>query len=183
VYKVNVKWGGDYQPGVKPKKPRYVKVGDQEIPQRYELFAKPSDDDGRPSFRLVFEVVDGVPQCRGAYIESTDHGREVRRVDLDFPLEDYLEWATQVVGQLGNRQLTQGQHFEIDRSTDPFLRAVRSVRRTGRRRGPSDDQLREAVEVYKAADHAPTQAVADRFGIAHRTASLWMTRARQTGML
>ncbi len=120
-----------------------------------------------------------MPQCRGVHLDSTEHGREVRRADLDFPLEDHLEWATQVVAQLSQPV----RPTEIDLTFDPYLRTIRQARRTSRRRGPSDEQLREAVEVYRSAEHAPTQAVADRFGIAHRTASLWITRARQKGFL
>jgi hypothetical protein len=160
----------------------FAQVGDREIPRRYEMVWTPDEDEPRPAVRLVFEVIDGAPQCRGVHFESTEHGREIRRVDLDFPLEDYLAWATATVGQLAHGGY-RGEHFEVDLSADPFLRAVRQSRRSMRRRGPSDKQLREAVEVYRAAGRAPTQAVAERFDIAPRTASLWMTRAREKGLM
>ena len=69
------------------------------------------------------------------------------------------------------------------RGIDGFRRTVQHARRTTRRRGPSDDQLREAAEVYRSAEHAPTQAVAEHFDVAHRTASLWIKRARERGYL
>lgn len=66
---------------------------------------------------------------------------------------------------------------------DVFRAGLRQARRTPRRRGPSDDDLRQAAEVYQAADHAPTEAVSVHFEIAHRTASLWIKRAREKGFL
>ena len=161
----------------------YAQVGDREIPQRYEMTWTPGDDEPELAARLVFEVIDGVPQCRGVHIESTQHGREIRRADLDLPLEDYLELATVTVGLLPGTTWSQGQQFEIDMSTDPFRRTVQRARRTAHRRGLSDEQLREAAELYRTTEHAPTQAVADRFGIPHRTASYWIRRAKDRGML
>jgi transposase len=66
---------------------------------------------------------------------------------------------------------------------DAFRGIVQSVRRTARRQGPAEPELREAAAVYQSADRAPTAAVAERFGIAHRTASLWISRARKLGYL
>jgi hypothetical protein len=158
-----------------------ARVGDRDIPQRYEMTWIPDEGESGIVARLVFEVREGTPECRGVYLESTEHGRQIRRVDLDVPLEDYLVFATVTVGLPG--PYIQGQRREVDVSTDPFRRTVERSRRTARRRGPSDDQLREAAVLYQATNHAPTQAVADRFGIKHRTASLWISRAREKGML
>lgn len=46
------------------------------------------------------------------------------------------------------------------------------------KRGPSDEQLLEALALYRSTPHAPTEAVAKHYGIAHRTASLWIKRAQ-----
>jgi hypothetical protein len=173
VYKIGVKWDHTRDGG------RRVQVGDKRLPPTYEMHATPAEDETRPALVLLFEVVDGVPQCRDVHMTSTEHGREIRRADLDFPLEDHVEWATQVVAQLSQPK----RPTEIDLTGDPFLRSIQQARRTARRRGPSVEQLREAAEVYRSAGHAPTQAVADRFGIAHRTASGWITRARKQGFV
>lgn len=159
-----------------------VRVGDRDVPQRYEMVWTPGDDETGPAARFVFEVIGGVPQCRGVHLESTERGREIRRADLDLPLEHYLELATISVGLLPGASITNGERVEIDLA-DPYRRQVQQARRTNLRHGPSDDELRQAVTVYEATAHAPTQAVADKFGIAHRTASLWIKRAREAGML
>ena len=174
MYKVNVKWGSTIGSG------RHVQFGGKRLPQTYELHATPADDENRPALLLVFEIIDGVPQCRSVHVDATERGREVRRADLDLPLEDHLEWATQLVAELNQ---SSSPPAVVDLPIDPFLRTVRQARRTSLRRGPSDEQLREAAEVYRSAGHAPTQAVADRFAVSHRTASGWITRARKNGLL
>jgi hypothetical protein len=174
MYKRSVKWGSTIGSG------RYVQVGDKRLPQTYEMHWTPDGDENRPALRMLFQIVDGVPQCRGVHVDATEHGREVRRTDLDFPIEAHLELATQVVAQLGHTRTTE---FVLDRTSDPFLRTIRQARRTSLRRGPSDEQLREAADVYRSTEHAPTQAVADHFDIAHRTASGWIGLARKKGFL
>jgi hypothetical protein len=169
-----------------PGHPREQVVGDRLLPEDYEVDGVPTDDDPRPAYHLTFKVIDGVPQCREVRVTSTDHGREVRRSDLQFAIEDYLEWATLSLAQpVASTAREDGRLvMTLDpRGLDAFRSMVRRARRTTHRRGPSDEQLREAAGVYRAADHAPTQAVADRFEIAHRTASLWIKRAREKGML
>jgi hypothetical protein len=163
-----------------------VEVGDRDLPEDYEVDGVPDDDDPRPAYHLTFKVIDGAPQCREVRVTSTDHGREVRRSDLQFAIEDYLEWATLCVAQpVASTAREDGRLvMTLDpRGLDAFRSTVRRARRTTHRRGPSDEQLRAAADVYRAAEHAPTQAVADRFEIAHRTASLWIKRAREKGML
>ena len=163
-----------------------AQVGDRMLPKLYELHAEPNDDEPRPGLTLEFEVIDGVPQCRGLHLVSTEHGREVRRGDLRIALEDHLEWATLAVAQpvLGGRREGGAFVMTLDPSgLDAYRGTVQSARRTAQRRGPGEPELREAAEIYQSADHAPTVAVAERFGIKHRTASLWIARARKLGYL
>jgi hypothetical protein len=164
-----------------------AQVGDRMLPQRYEFVMEPEEDEERPGLRLVFEVLDGVPRCRELHLISSDHGREVRRTDLRLPIEDYLEYATTYVAQpVKSTRLEPDMTavMELDQSgLDSFRRVVQSSRRQVSRRGPGETELREAAELYAATKHAPTEAVAARFGIAHRTASLWISRAKKLGYL
>jgi hypothetical protein len=60
---------------------------------------------------------------------------------------------------------------------------VRAARRTSKRR-LSDEMLEEVAQVYRSnVTNKPTQAVADHFGKAHRTAGLYVSRAREAGLL
>jgi hypothetical protein len=171
--------------GPTPGDLRFVPVADREIPQRYQLVWTPDDDEPGPAVRIVFEVIDGVPQTREVHYEATAHGREIRRHHLDFPVEDYLEEATVMVGQFAEMGygFENGQSFVVDMASDPFRREIQRVRAAQRRRGPTDAQLREAADVYAKTDHAPVVAVGERFGIERRTASKWIKLAREKGFL
>lgn len=165
---------------------RRARVADRLLPRRYELTAEPNPDEPGPALRLIFEVRGGVPQCVGLHLDSTEHGREIRRADLRIPLEDHLEWATQAVAQpVRDIRREPGRTvFELDSTgLDVFRSGLRRVRRVAARRGPGEAELREAAEVYTRAGATPTVAVAEHFGIAHRTASLWISRARKAGYL
>jgi hypothetical protein len=162
-----------------------TEVGDLTLPKQYELVFEPAGDEPGPALRLVFGVVDGVPQCREVHLVSSEHGREVRRTDLrSIALEDHLETATLTVAQpVAEGRREDGKFvMTLDQSgLDGYRRTVQSARRTAQRRGPGEPELREAAEIYQSTDHPPTVAVAERFGIKHRTASLWIARARKLG--
>lgn len=52
--------------------------------------------------------------------------------------------------------------------------------------GPTEETLRWAAQVYRRAlsrGGAPTKTVADVFGVSHRTAGLWIEKARRAGYL
>jgi hypothetical protein len=165
---------------------RKVQVGDRMLPERYELHAEPNDDELRPGLTMVFEVIGGVPQCRELRLVSSEHGREVLRTDLRVPVEDHLEYATLAVAQPVRYTERKDGSFvmELDPAgLDVFRGIVQSARRTTRRRGPTDAELLEVAKAYQAADRAPTAAVAEKYGIGHRTASLWVSKARKLGYL
>lgn len=162
-----------------------AQVGDRSLPQRYELHAEPNDDEPRPALTLVFEIRNDVPQIRELHLVSTDHGREVLRTDLRVPLEDHLEWATLAVAQPVKGRRKNGTFvMELDSSgIDVFRGIVQTARRTTRRRGPTETELREVAKVYQSAGRAPTATVAEKYGVGHRTASLWVSKARKLGYL
>ena len=56
--------------------------------------------------------------------------------------------------------------------------------RAGRKVKVTDDLLREVAEVYRAnVSGKPTEAVANHFDRSHRTATLYIKRARDNGFL
>ena len=61
-------------------------------------------------------------------------------------------------------------------------KSVSRARRNTRRQIP-DEKLSEVADVYRANPTRPTAAVAERFGLALRTASLYVKRAREAGLL
>jgi DNA-binding transcriptional MerR regulator len=79
---------------------------------------------------------------------------------------------------------TGPKHFKVGRRVlyDPAdVEAWIDEPRT--RSGPTSVDLREAATIYQSAERAPTATVAKHFDIAHRTASLWISRARKLGYL
>lgn len=173
---------------VNPWREPLVTVESHRMPKRYELVVTGTGKDvRRPGVRFSFEVIDHVPQCREVIVASVEGGREVRSTDLrQIGVEDALEAASASVST-AHKETRDGVTVSVKRAGplafDEARKDVQKARRTARRRGPSDAELREAVEVYRSADRAPTQAVANHFEIAHRTASLWIKRAREAGYL
>lgn len=146
-----------------------------EVFHRFALKYKPTGDE--PAWRMVFDASDGVPRCVSFTIEKTESGREIRSVDLRLSVEDALEMSTR---SIAGRSVMPS--YEDVRS-GATLRAVRSARRTGRRK-VTDDLLREVAEIYRReVDSNPSEAIAAHLGIADRTARLYVRRARDAGFL
>ena len=145
------------------------------------------DNRGGPELHLRFEMSAGVPYCREVALRSVPGGREVRQVDIrSADLEQYLEIACQMAA-LPVTQKLEGGGIMASQVTSPaglaaVARSVSRARRNTRRQIP-DSRLPEVAEVYEANPGRPTAAVAERFGIALRTASLYVKRARDAGLL
>ena len=63
-----------------------------------------------------------------------------------------------------------------------MAKGVKRARRNTRRQ-LSDDKLPAVAEIYRANPKRPTAAVAEHFGLPLRTASLYVKRAREAGVL
>lgn len=160
-----------------------VRVGDMKIPQRYEI--RTDAEDGEPSLRMVFEVRNGVPECRGIYVESWEDGRGLRTSDVrSISVDDYVAAATaslalHIVDDDGREVLMSSAPQDVRNA----WRQVERVRvKAGPRRAHNVD-LGDVAEVYATAEHAPTKTVAEHFEMPHRTASLYVKRARDAGLL
>jgi len=155
------------------------------LPRRF--VASFPDDRGGPELHLRFEMRDGVPQCREVFLQSRDAGREIRPSDIkSVDVDTYLEISCQMIALHPVEEYFGGGVDAVISHREADLGAVQtSVRRARRntRRQLSDAQLAEVAEVYRANPSRPTAAVAERFGLALRTASLYVRRARDAGIL
>lgn len=152
----------------------YVAVGAVYLPPSFTAHYT-EDDAGAPDVAITFEVRDGVPVCREVRITATDDGHEVRHSGIvGVRIEDALDQA------IKNLLLPDRDKPGAVRAAVRESQAVRSSRRVV----ITEAMLREVAEIYRSnIGHGPTQAVADHFGKEHRTATLYVKRARESGLL
>jgi hypothetical protein len=120
-------------------------------------------------------------------LRSLPDGREVRQSDVrSADVEQFLEVACQMVALHVTEEHGAGAvsaaHSGAPGDVSHVARSVARARRNTRRQIP-DSKLPEVAEVYRANPDRPTAAVAEQFGIALRTASLYVRRARNAGLL
>jgi hypothetical protein len=152
----------------------HVKVGSVYVPPIFTAHYA-DDDAGAPDVALTFEVRSGVPECRDVRVTATEDGHEVRHSGIvGVRIEDALDEAIKNL-MLGNRHKPG-----VVRTTMRESQAARASRRTV----VTDSLLREVAEIYGASiGHKPTMAVRDHFEVKHRTAALYVQRAREAGLL
>lgn len=150
---------------------------------RYE----PEGDE--PAVVVVFRLGrDGILRCQSVKFDVPDGvDREIRRRDLDLPLEDMADWYRDAVAKVGE---PAGGWVSIELPSTADLPAVRKrvsqARAGARRRASTDSKLAEVAKVYRdalAQGGRPTAAVAAFLGRSHRTASDYIRRARDRGYL
>jgi hypothetical protein len=145
------------------------------------------DDSGAPELHLRIEMRGGIPQCRQLLLLCPPGDREVRQSDLrSADVEHFLRVACRFAAVHVTEELEGGGIVVTDQGTEADLaraaRAVSQARRNTRRKIPAD-KLSTVADVYRANPGRPTAAVAERFDIALRTASLYVHRAREAGLL
>jgi hypothetical protein len=145
------------------------------------------DDSGAPELHLRIEMRGGIPQCRQLLLLSPPGDREVRQSDLrSADVEHFLGVACQLAAVHVTEELEGGGIMVTDDGMEAdHARVAKSVSRARRntRRKLSDDRLPEVAEVYRANPGRPTAAVAEHFRWPLRTASLYVKRARDAGLL
>lgn len=138
--------------------------------------------EGRPDLEVTFEVVDGQLEPRRVTLVSSD--KPVRNRDLrDVHLEALAE--TVVANWSMAPEVVEGERVVslLDMPSDE-AESRDAVRNLGRVRRRTDTAMLERVALtYLGAEHAPTMAVAEEFDVAHRTAGLYVQRAREAGLL
>lgn len=160
-------------------------VGDGKLlPRSFEACFP--DDDGAPELHLRIEMRSGQPQCRQLLLLSPPGCREVRQSDLRLAdVEYYLREAchlaaVHVTGEADGCVMVTDDATDADHAA--MARALSRARRSTRRKLPAD-RLPEVAEVYLANPGRPTAAVAERFRMPLRTASLYVKRAREAGLI
>lgn len=144
-------------------------------------------DDGAPEVEILWSVVDGVPLCREVRVTAVDTDHEIKRSGVaGVGLDDLLDQTMKaLVWNADARRIDDpgGRDFPDDVSQRSAARAAHQAR-ASRKVKITDELLREVAEVYRAnVEHEPTQAVAEHFDKAHRTAALYIKRAREAGHL
>src|SRR5829696_1235119 len=157
-----------------------AQVGRAMVPSRFTVHLVDFGNT-EPDVDLTFEVRNGSHECREIRVKSADdQAREVRATDLaEIRIDDALEMAIRVIFYGGS---TGDKDNEIARG----VQAVRAAReaRAARRVKITDPLLREVARVYRDnVGDKPTDAVAKHFGREHRTATLYIKRARERGFL
>jgi hypothetical protein len=163
-------------------------VGQMQMPARFTLHLF-DHDSGGPNIDLTWEVRDGVPECADVHITRSEGGHEIRVSGLaGVRIEDCLEIAlrrmlwVRVDGSGVPEPPDKTHWFDFGRGREAVaqtrtVRAARKVKIT-------DDVLREVADVYRDnISDKPTEAVAEHFGKQHRTAALYIKRARERGFL
>lgn len=127
------------------------------------------------SIQYTFEMLNGVPECIEVLILPRPNGqRGVRQRDFEYVrIDDVLEAALAHLAIWRPGPLPS-QHRKA---------AVNALMRS-RRQTITDDLLRQVADVYEENLHsAPTQAVADHFGISKSAADKRVKRARDAGFI
>lgn len=163
----------------------HERFGEHVVPKELEV-TFPSDSE-RPSLHMLLRVDDGAATCRELRVTAKEGGRGVLPADLKaVRLNEWIEDLFTVAAMKAvSEETSPGEYKVTFYPPDEKVAAVamRGARRRGARRKLTDAFLDEVAEVHRSAGRAPTQAVADHFGVQHRTASLYIARARERGKL
>jgi hypothetical protein len=162
----------------------FARVGDHGVIVPIEV--KIEGEDGGPTTLMTFDVVGGRLECRQVHVTASDGGREVRKSDLRaIAIDDARDnvmttWSAPWETTQGGTTMRPHGYLPGDEAGNRAAR--RSLDRARRRL--TDDDLRRVAEIYQQdTKGAPTRAVAEAFGVAHRTATLYVQRARRAGLL
>jgi hypothetical protein len=164
-----------------------ARIGDRLVPAAIDVECP--GDGHQPALHLRLEVVDGVPQCRELRIVSVPGGRDVRPVDLG--AVRLHQWVEELFAAFAARVIEDGPdgtaavvEVPFGPSHDSAVTLLHDARKGVGARRITPALLAEVAEVYRAhVGSRPTASVAAAFGVAHRTAALYVQRAREAGLL
>lgn len=168
----------------------YAKAfGDDRMILAPVLISWHDDDPNTPRAELMFDVVDGKLRCTGLSLfpaEATGvvTAADLRKIDLEAALKAVARAFSMrtTVDADGGMRATVSDLGLFDSTTSADIAVTRALSRTEGRQDKTF--LQRVAKVYEDnIERAPTQAVADTFGVAHRTAGLYVQRARRAGLL
>lgn len=160
----------------------WVKVGDRWVPRRI-VVQSPMPD--QPDLRMTIEVRQGIPVYTEVTLQARSDGPDIRRKDLDIPLDDWLERFVGVCSMIAMEVDESGQPIRLVKKPSDRRAAMVNARRvrSGRPRIPSE-HLQKVAEVYREhITDRPTDSVRAAFGVSHRTAARYVQQAREAGIL
>lgn len=158
-----------------------VPVGGASMPREFTvIFWRTRDIEyERAPISAEFVVNDGEPFCLKAGVSTRPGGPRITTSDLrEIKIEEMLDHAIEVLARDD-----YGSPEKWLYGSGQSAAARRKVNRSRLR--VNDDFLRDVAKVYTAniASGTPAKAVADRYGRARRTASLWIKKAREAGYI
>lgn len=166
-------------------------IGDRLLPAQFEI--RYEIGSGGPVVAVSFRATgDGDVDVVSVCLDSREGGRAIRRRDLtEISLADLMETAIESAALPIRGQSKDGRQVWLDVATDKAtarrsVATIRAARRESQRSRStySEDFLREVARIYTDnLDEKPTAAVARHFGKAHRTAALYVKKAREAGHL
>ena len=153
-----------------------------------------------PDMHVRVEVRDGSPEIVELGWKARPEQREVRQRDLrgldlnKLAIDIYASFfaekrppfpAYSEDGSLPSDELLDEWAAGVRKSKQAARNFVDRQRRPREYRTMTDDKLRVVADVYRANvnKRAPTQAVAKHFGVGNRTASTYVQKARERGLL
>jgi hypothetical protein len=156
-------------------------LGDRVIPAPITIEMAGFDD--RPDLELTFDVVEGQLQCRQIVLTARGdleiQKRHVEAFSIDALRETVARnWSMPTTVNEDGAVVTL---LDLPSTPAESREAGLNLQSTRRRTDPA--HLERVAAVYLGADSAPTQAVADSFKVAHRTAGLYVQRAREAGLI
>jgi hypothetical protein len=160
----------------------WVPVGDRWVPRQI-LVHSPVPD--QPDLTLKIEVRQGIPVYTEVIVRSRPNGPDVRKRDLDIPLDDWLEQFVGVCSMIGKDFDSSGKPGRLVKQPSDRRAAMVNARRvrSGRPRLASDRLQKVALLYREHIADRPTEAVSRAFGVSHRTAARYVQQARGAGLL
>lgn len=154
-----------------------LEYGDVAVPA--EMSVTFAGDNAQPRLEMRLGIENGKPQCREIRLVAKDGQRGVLTQDLE--MIRLGEW-TEDLFTMAATQVKHEDGVRVHRVPD-FAAAAAAMReaRRGARKRISDAQLAEVAEVARRNPKASTLAVADHFGVSHRSATTAKRRAEAAG--
>lgn len=159
-----------------------VQVGDRLVPPR--IIVRFPGAANRPALKMIIEVRQGIPVYTEVALHARPDGPDVRRKDLDLPLDEWLERIVAACSFRAAGVDESGRWTALVRPVDDPA-ALTNVRRVRSGRPHiSLERLQKVAEIYRQhVDDRPTKAVEVAFGCSHRTAARYVQQARESGLL
>lgn len=157
-------------------------------PKQFTYIEVPSDK-SKPYFVMEceFSRTDLVPRITAFHVMQREASREVRLADLrHVRLEDALEaaWSKVTIPSVTRKNRVSPPVWVFQELTEQDKRKTLRGLRSQNRRKITPNVHQKVAEIWLAdSTGAPTKAVADHFGLAPSTASLYVKRARDAGLL